>query len=220
LDHALDAGMKLEEILRHQNLECPEFFEVYDKKTHRIRVSDLKKKKDFMHALSSAVKHRGKQIPPKKTAPLANPIELGHVMDECFDSIFANISSANWSKGERVHFNCEQLGLSVTGSPDLRYKGIPVEMKTTKMLPSKDMQKGELLKFKQKWRTNYLPQIAMYSHASSIDWMFLLLISRQTGAFTILPVEGKEKLETLQKAWMKWSKENRIRTLLDKYTTD
>jgi len=220
LNHALNAGMELEQILRNQNFECPDFFEVYDKKTHHIRVSDLKKKKDFVSALSSAVKHRGKKIPSKKTAPFGNVIELGHVLDEFFDSIFSKIKTKNWSKGERVHFNCEQLGLLITGSPDLKYSGIPVEMKTTKILPTKEMKKDTKVKFRDKWKTNYLPQIAMYSHASSIDWMYLLLISRQTGDFTILPVEGREKTEKLQKKWAKWSKEKKIRKLLAEYSNE
>ena len=218
LKNALNAGMELEQILRNQNFECPDSFEVYDKKTHHIRVSDLKNKKDFLKALSSVVKHRGKKIPPKKNANFANLIELGHVFDEIFNSIFSKNKTKNWSIGERVHFNCEQLGLSITGSPDLKYSGVPVEMKTTNILPTKEMDKKTKKGFRRKWVQNYLPQIAMYSHASSIDWMYLLLISRQTGDFTILPVDGREEIEKLQKKWDKWSREKSIRKLLAKYS--
>jgi len=178
----------------------------------------LKNKKDFLKALSSVVKHRGKKIPPKKNANFANLIELGHVFDEIFNSIFSKNKTKNWSIGERVHFNCEQLGLSITGSPDLKYSGVPVEMKTTNILPTKEMDKKTKKGFRRKWVQNYLPQIAMYSHASSIDWMYLLLISRQTGDFTILPVDGREEIEKLQKKWDKWSREKSIRKLLAKYS--
>jgi hypothetical protein len=82
------------------------------------------------------------------------------------------------------------------------------------------MKKDTKVKFRNKWNTNYLPQIAMYSHASSIDWMYLLLISRQTGDFTILPVDGRKKTEKLQKEWAKWSKEKRIRKLLAEYSNE
>jgi hypothetical protein len=145
-------------------------------------------------------------------------IELGHVLDEFFDTLFSKIGTENWGKGERVHFNCEQLGLSVTGSPDLKFSGIPVEMKTTKILPTKGMNKDAIKRFRNKWKTNYLPQIAMYSHASSVDWMYLLLISRKTGDFTILPVDGREKIEKLQNNWAKWSQQKRIRNLLLEYS--
>lgn len=218
LSHAIKAGIELEQIFKEHEIECPEVFEVYGGKTHHIRVSDLKKKKDFVSALSSTIKHKGKKIPPIKTAPSGNAIELGHVLDEFFDTLFSKIETDNWGKGERVHFNCEQLGLSVTGSPDLEFNGIPVEMKTTKLLPIKGMKKDTVSKFKNKWKTNYLPQIAMYSHASSIDWMYLLLISRQTGDFTILPVDGREKFEQLENSWAKWPQQKNIRNLLLEYS--
>ena len=218
LNQAIKAGTELEQIFKQQQKVCPEVFEVYGGKTHHIRVSDLKKRKDFLSALSSAVKHKGKKIPPIKSAPSGNMIELGHVLDEFFDTLFSKIGTENWGKGERVHFNCEQLGLSVTGSPDLKFSGIPVEMKTTKILPTKGMNKDAIKRFRNKWKTNYLPQIAMYSHASSVDWMYLLLVSRKTGDFTILPVDGREKIEKLQNNWAKWPQQKRIRNLLLEYS--
>lgn len=218
LDRASTAGMELEQILKNQGFKCPEFFEVYNPKTDHIRVSDLKGRKGFVRALSSAVKHRKKNLPAKKTAPFGNMIELGHLMDEFFENILTNIETENWAKGERVHFYCEQFELAVTGSPDLKFRGIPVEMKTTNILPTEDISNRNRSSFRQKWKTNYLPQIAMYSHASSIDWMFLLLISRQTGEFTILPVDGRKKFEQLQKEWSKWVKQKQVQKLLAKYS--
>ncbi len=218
LDFASTAGTELEQILKNRDFKCPEFFEVYNPRTDHMRVSDLKGRKGFLRALSSVVKYQKKSPPPMKTAPSGNLIELGHVIDEFFESILANIETENWARGERVNFYCEQLELAVTGSPDLKFRGIPVEMKTTKILPTEKMSSRNTSNFRRKWKTNYLPQIAMYSRASSIDWMLLLLISRQTGEFTILPVDGREKLEKLQKEWSKWVKQKQVRELLAKYS--
>ena len=123
-----------------------------------------------------------------------------------------------WKKGTRVMFECTELGIRVSGTPDLEYNGIPVEMKTTRGLPNKgepslekfDTQRG-------KWTRNYLPQIAMYSDASGMDWMLLLLISKETGKFSLIPVDARDKLESLRKDWKEWAKDRKLMTKLSKY---
>jgi hypothetical protein len=123
-----------------------------------------------------------------------------------------------WKKGTRVIFECTELGIRVSGTPDLEYNGIPVEMKTTRGLPIKgepslekfDTQRG-------KWTRNYLPQIAMYSDASGMDWMLLLLISKETGKFSLIPVDARDKLESLRKDWKEWAKDGKLMTKLSKY---
>ena len=44
----------------------------------------------------------------------------------------------------------------------------------------------------------------MYSHACELEWMFLLLISKETGEFSIIPVDGKEKMKGLRQKWKSW----------------
>ena len=115
-------------------------------------------------------------------------------------------------------FECTEMGIRVSGTPDLEYNGIPVEMKTTRALPIKD--EPELEKFstqKSKWKNNYLPQLAMYSDACGMDWMLLLLISRETGKFSLIPVDARDKLESLRKDWKKWTKDRKLMTKLGKY---
>jgi len=117
-----------------------------------------------------------------------------------------------------VSFYCEELDLTVNGTPDLLYDGIPVEMKTAAKLPTLKMKKNARNNFRSKWKKNYLPQIAMYSHASELDWMFLLLISKQSGEFSIIPVNGKEKLHSLRKKWSSWMENGgSIKEKLDEY---
>ena len=117
-------------------------------------------------------------------------IELGSVFDEFFKTLVEKKSTGKWSAGKRVKFHCEELDIVVTGSPDLFYDGIPVEMKTVPdfRMPSR----------------KFLPQIAMYSHSCNLDWMLLLLISKKTGEFRIIPVDGKGALQNLRKKWKKW----------------
>jgi len=106
---------------------------------------------------------------------------------------------------KKVVFECAPLGISVHGTPDLFYEEIPIESKTVRILPKqRDLKKKALKLFKQKWQQNYLPQIAMYSNASNLQWMFLLLISRQNKEFSIIPVSGKNKLQQLEKKWNGW----------------
>ena len=222
IDFAIQAGDELQQLLSDLVLTCPAFFEVYNPRTDHIRVSDLKNKnkkgKGLIPALDSALKYIEKDIPPMEKAPRGGPIEIGHVFDELFDYITNSISSKSWNKGFKVKFDCKELGLSVTGTPDLDFKGIPVEMKTAKSL----MVKGEEARenkntYKSKWKTNYLPQLAMYSNACELDWMLLLLISKNTGRFSVIPVNPNAKLAELRKEWKKWSKDKKLMKKLDKY---
>ena len=51
--------------------------------------------------------------------------------------------------GNKVEFYCQELNLTVGGSPDLMYNGIPVETKTTSKLP-KRKKKNKLTRSDQK----------------------------------------------------------------------
>jgi len=222
IDLAIKAGNRLQELINNLTLSCPTYFQVFNPQTRIIRVSDLKKKdgrgKGLKGALISALKHVDKDIPPMKTAPKGGPIEIGHVFDELFDGITNSISSNSWSKGSKVRFDCRELGFSVTGTPDLDYEGIPVEMKTAKGLGLKG-EKSKMNKntLKAKWKTNYLPQLAMYSNARGMDWMLLLLISKTDGRFSVIPVDPRAKLENLRKEWKEWSKDKALMKKVEKY---
>ena len=222
IELAIRAGNELQQLITDLDLSCPAYFQVFNPQTRIIRVSDLKKKegrvKGLKRALDSALKHIDKDVPPMKTAPKGGPIEIGHVFDELFEGITNSISSSSWDKGSKVRFDCEELGFSVTGTPDLDYEGIPVEMKTAKGLALKG-EKSNLNKntLKTKWKTNYLPQLAMYSNARGMDWMLLLLISKSDGRFSVIPVDPKVKLANLRKDWNIWSKDKALMEKVEKY---
>ena len=72
-------------------------------------------------------------------------------------------------------------------------------MKTTQELVVKHVKPGvNIGTYKRKWVQNYLPQLAMYSDAKAMDWMLLLLISKRTGQFSLIPVNAHSKLEWLR----------------------
>ena len=71
--------------------------------------------------------------------------------------------------------------------------------------------------FKFKWEKNYLPQLAMYSSAHEMDWMLLLLISKNSGRFSVIPVNPNVKLAELRKEWKEWSKDKKLMKKLEKY---
>ena len=222
IDLATRAGNELQQLISDLVLTCPAFFEVYNPQTDHIRVSDLKNKnkrgKGLIPSLDSALKYIEKDIPPMKKAPKGGPIEIGHVFDELFDYIINSISSSSWNKGSKVMFDCAELGISVTGTPDLDYKGIPVEMKTAKTLIVKGEEPGEKVStHRSKWKSNYLPQLAMYSEAKDMEWMLLLLISKKTGRFSVIPVNPNAKLAELRKEWKGWSKDKQLMKKLEKY---
>lgn len=222
IEFAIQAGNELQELISDLDLSCPTTFEVYNPRTNHIRVSDLKKKegrgKGLRGALNSAIKYVDELVPPMKTAPKGGPIEIGHVFDELFANITNSISSNSWNKGEKVKFDCTELGLSVTGTPDLDYNGIPVEMKTANSLLVKGEEpSGNMNTYKSKWKNNYLPQLAMYSDARGMEWMLLLLIAKQSGRFSVIPVNPKAKLAGLRKEWKKWTKDKRMMDKLEQY---
>ena len=222
IDLAIQAGNELQQLISNLDLSCPPYFEVYNPQTDHIRVSDLKKKegrgKGLKGALVSALKYIEKDIPPMQKAPKGGPIEIGHVFDELFDYITNSISSNSWNKGAKVKFDCKELGLCVTGTPDLDYNSIPVEMKTAKSLLVEGEEPSENKNtYKSKWKTNYLPQLAMYSNASGMEWMLLLLISKKTGRFSVIPVNPKAKLAALRKDWEKWSRDKGLMNKLEQY---
>ena len=223
IDLAIEAGMELERMLSEIRISCPDVFEVYNMQTDHLRVSDLKIKdnkrgRGFQPALASCLRYADKPLPTVKKVPSGGLIEIGHVFDELMADITNTFESELWNKGTRVMFECTEMGIRVSGTPDLEYNGIPVEMKTTRALPIKD--EPELEKFstqKSKWKNNYLPQLAMYSDACGMDWMLLLLISRETGKFSLIPVDARDKLESLRKDWKKWTKDRKLMTKLGKY---
>jgi len=70
---------------------------------------------------------------------------------------------------------------------------------------------------KSKWKANYLPQLAMYSDARGMEWMLLLLFSKETGRFSVIPVNPRNKLESLRKEWRQWSKDRKLMRKIEKY---
>ena len=57
----------------------------------------------------------------------------------------------------------------------------------------------------------------MYSNACGMDWMLLLLISKNSGRFSVIPVNPNGKLVELRKEWKKWSKDKKLMMKLEKY---
>lgn len=225
IELAIQAGNNLEKLFSDLDLSCPTKFEIYNPQTDHIRVSDLKRKGNpFFHhrgglepALVSSIKYKKKTIPPMNRGP-KEEIEKGHVFDELLTDMTSSIKSDSWKKGEQVKFDCTELGMYVTGTPDLDYKGIPVEMKTTQELVVKHVKPGvNIGTYKRKWVQNYLPQLAMYSDAKAMDWMLLLLISKRTGQFSLIPVNAHSKLEWLREKWKEWAKDDRIIRFLEQY---
>ena len=222
IDLANNAGEELERIFSEMEFSCPTVFEVFNAQTDHIRVSDLKKRgskgRGFEPALDSSLKYADKPIPPAKKVPMGGPVEIGHVFDELMTDITNSIISDSWKKGGKVQFECAELGIRVTGTPDLEYNGIPVEMKTTRdliVLGEESMEKPNTQK--SKWNSNYLPQLAMYSDARGMEWMLLLLFSKETGRFSVIPVNPRNKLESLRKEWRQWSKDRKLMRKIEKY---
>lgn len=198
LESSRRAGKEMERILNTANAEIPDFFERYEPRSDHLRVSDLKKPKEIKEKLRVANKWRKKKIKirmNRKKIPLN--IELGHVFDEYFANVTKEIpAESSWEPGSKVEFESTELGLKVVGTPDLAFDGIPVEMKTREFLNLKSNS------FKQVWTKNYLPQMAMYSHASGLDWMYLLLVSRDSGKFTIIPIDCKPRMDLIRSQWI------------------
>ena len=194
---ACEAGEKLEVLLNQSKPGVPTYYELYNPKADHLRISDFKRVGKISERLKSANHWSYLEIRPMNKFPPVY-IEIGHVFDEYFRLVFEQNPPSKWAQGRRVEFYCEELDLRIGGSPDLFYNGIPVEMKTRPVLPFiKDKS------FDLSWKKSYLPQIAMYSDACGLDWMFILLISRETGQFSLIPVSCKAKLAEMKEAWRK-----------------
>ena len=202
---ACTIGIELQDKLNSSDVGAPDWFELYDKRSSSLKVSNLKlSKKEFIQKMDSILSWQNKIPSPKVDAP-KTVVEIGHVFDEYLTQIFRNFPTNKWSAMKKVVFECAPLGISVHGTPDLFYEEIPIESKTVRILPKqRDMNKKGLKLFKEKWQKNYLPQIAMYSNGSNLHWMFLLLISRQNKEFSIIPVSGENKLQQLENKWTDW----------------
>ena len=222
---AENAGRELLDFLNNTPFETPEHFELYNSISDHLRISDLKKPKKtkwpklgFETALDTALKWHGETPPPLKKSP-TGPIEMGHIFDEFLTKAMMDLQSEDWAPGNKVEFFCQELNLTVGGSPDLMYNGIPVETKTTSKLPKrKKKNKPKWYKiFRKKWNKNYSPQVAMYSQACQCDVMFILLIARNTAEFTIIPVSGNEKYLVLRNKWESWVSDSTVMDKVAKY---
>jgi hypothetical protein len=154
-------------------------------------------------------------VHPKNSAPLGI-IEIGHSFDELLSSTFENISSEEWRTGERVWFECEELGVTVSGTPDLSFQGIPVETKTLKVFPNEVNEANQQSIFTYKWKANYSKQVALYLQGGGHDWMLLLLISRESGNFTLVPVDDSA-MTKMRADWNKWAADKKYSSKLKEY---
>lgn len=214
---ASEAGESLESILNDIVIEKPSKFELYNEQTRYLRVSDLKDEVKFKRVIKNIPNWRKMRAKPLRNAPIG-PVELGHAFDELLTSTFASIESDEWSAGEKVLFECGELGVTVTGTPDLLYKGIPVEMKTVRLFPHEGENEREVKAqkaiFKGKWKRNYAKQVAIYLQGLDNEWMLLLIISRQSGLFTVVPINDRA-MERMRENWTKWGA--KYQELLENY---
>ena len=213
---AEEAGRSLEQIMRGLSLECPSHYELYDRRNTHLRTSDLKTKKGFNDALKDSIKNHGKILSAMRTAPI-DKIELGHIFDEFLTNICELVVSDIWKKGEKIRYYSPSLRVAVTGTPDLKYLDIPVEMKTIENLPYRHIETNKKNNFRSKVKSNYMTQVSIYSKAVGRRWLLVLLISRQSGEFTILPMSNVEYLPRLEKKLINWSEEPESALLLKKY---
>lgn len=213
---AEEAGRSLEQIMRGLSLECPSHYELFDRRNTHLRTSDLKTKKGFNDALKDSIKYHGKNLSAMKTAPI-DKIELGHIFDEFLSNICDLVVSDIWKKGEKIRYYSPSLKVAVTGTPDLKYLDVPVEMKTIENLPYKHIETNKKNNFRSKVKSNYMTQVSIYSKAVERSWLLVLLISRQSGEFTVLPMSNIEYLPRLEKKLIKWSEEPESALLLKKY---
>ena len=203
---AKEAGESLEKILNEEEMAAPKYFDLYNERTRYLRVSDLKEHSKFKRVINRIAGWREAKQKPVGKAPLG-VIEIGHAFDEFLEETFENIQSDDWAKGERVRFDCEELGVSVGGTPDLNFKGVPVETKTLRVFPHEVPEdKNQKSIFKYKWKKNYAKQAALYLQGVDNEFMLLLLISRESGAFTVVPVDD-EAMAGMQENWVVWAKD-------------
>ena len=213
LTSARQAGKEMERILNTVNAPIPDYFERYEPKSDHLRVSSLKKPKEIKGKLREANKWRRKKIEvSKKRGKIPLNIELGHVFDEYFANVTEEISAeSSWAPGSKVEFESVELGLKVVGTTDLTFDGIPVEMKTRKNLNPNSNS------WRNAWKTNYLPQMAMYSHASGLDWMYLMIVSRENGEFSMIPTYCKPRMDLIRNQWSKVMKDPELVSEIDRY---
>ncbi len=201
---AKKAGESLERILNETEMSAPKYFDLYNERTRYLRVSDLKEHSKFKRVINRIAGWRKAKQKPVSKAPLG-VIEIGHAFDEFLEETFENILSEDWAKGERVRFDCGELGVSVGGTPDLNFKGVPVETKTLRVFPHEVPEdKNQKSIFKYKWKKNYAKQAALYLQGVENEFMLLLLISRESGTFTVVPVDD-EAMAGMQENWVVWA---------------
>ncbi|MBT4060226.1 MAG: hypothetical protein HOE69_08010 [Euryarchaeota archaeon] len=211
---AKKAGESLAQILNETEMAPPKFFDMYNQMTNYIRVSDLKEHSKFKRVIHNIAKWRKTERKAMKNSPLGM-IEIGHAFDEFLTETFENINSEEWVRGQRVRFDCEELGVSVGGTPDLNFQGVPVETKTLRVFPHEVPEDNNQKSiFKYKWKRNYSKQAALYLQGVENEYMLLLLISRESGAFTVVPVND-EAMEGMRENWVVWAK--KYKKQLDAY---
>lgn len=212
LETACTAGKELESYLNGLKGAVPERYELFSRETPHLRVSDLKQVKKIKQALQSAIKLTKKDRPKRlKTKPSSSTIELGSVFDEFLDAAISNISSEIWRGKRSVTFHIEAFDIDVRGTPDNFLGEVPVETKTVGMLPIKERTSPP-----PRWK-NYFTQLAIYSRACESTWMYLLLISRTNGEFSIIPFQSNKRMQEMEKEWKKLSKQKKFKKLLDDY---
>ena len=213
---AEEAGRSLEQLMRGLSLKCPSHYELFDRRNTHLRTSDLKTKKGFNDALKDSIKNHQKNLSAMKTAPI-DKIELGHVFDELLSNVCDLVVGEIWKKGEKIRYYSPSLKIAVSGTPDLKYLDIPVEMKTIETLPYSHIEQNKKSNFRSKVKSNYMTQVSIYSKAVEREWILVLLISRQSGEFTVLPMSNIEYLPVLEKKLLKWSQELESIKLLKTY---
>ena len=149
---ACTIGIELQDKLNSSDMGAPDWFELHDKRSSSLKVSNLKlSKKEFIQKMDSILSWQNKIPSPKVDAP-KTVVEIGHVFDEYLTQIFRKFPTNKWSAMKKVVFECAPLGISVHGTPDLFYEEIPIESKTVRILPKqRDLKKKALKLFKQKW---------------------------------------------------------------------
>ena len=59
--------------------------------------------------------------------------------------------------------------------------------------------------------------MAMYSHASGLDWMYLMLVSRDSGEFSIIPTNCKPRMDIIRNQWKQVMKDPEVVSEIEKY---
>lgn len=212
LETACKAGKELESYLNGLEAMVPELYELFSRETPHLRVSDLKQEKKIKQALKSTINLSKKDAPKRlKTKPSPSTIELGSVFDEFLDTSISKMRSDIWQGKRSVSYFIEPFGIQVRGTPDNFLGLIPIETKTVGMLPIKERTSAP-----PRWK-NYLTQLAIYSRACESTWMYLLLISRTNGEFSIIPFQSNKRMKEMQKEWKNLSKQKKFKKLLKDY---